>query len=583
MLVYLAAVTSLAGVFFVLDLFKRRDLVSPRTVLANIDLGGMSQEEVVEIWRSRWEEFQDKPLSVAALGEVKTLTVRELNVRIDEEDLLKKIPFTGKYSNAELLFWGIAGQRIVPQIYIEPGMVMKALEEKFPQIPKTKNAKFVLEGKEIKIMPAENGYVLKADDFSSQIINDTIFFDSLPLFARYDLASPTVSQADLEANRQAVLAEFPQKIIFQYEAQKWTADFSAHPDWIIFEGSPFSMAADPVAFSNFLENDIAKSLEQSAEFMRIWRDPDGGVKFEGHDREGRAIDRELLLARVNGAIKNKQTEVSIPLKVVKPPLEISPDLQQMGIFELIGVGYTKFEGSPQNRKHNIGIGIAKFDGLIIQPGETFSFNKNLGPVDASTGYKKELVIKPEGTVPEFGGGLCQVSTTIYRAAIYAGLPIVERKAHKYAVSYYAQAGGHGLDATVYSPSPDLKFTNDTPGAILIHSFVEGSSAYFKFYGTADGRKVALDGPYVSNRRGAPAEPMIIADPTLAAGERKQVEKPHGGFDAIWYRTITNRLGETVKETIVSKYQAVPAKFLVGGQVTPAGENSALQDQPNPFE
>jgi vancomycin resistance protein YoaR len=110
---------------------------------------------------------------------------------------------------------------------------------------------------------------------------------------------------------------------------------------------------------------------------------------------------------------------------------------------------------------------------LLLPGEIFSFNSHLGPVDGAHGFLKELVIKPEGTLPEFGGGLCQVSTTAYRGALYAGLPIVERSPHSYAVGYYSQIGGHGIDATIYPGAHDLRFKNDTPGSLLLQAYTEG--------------------------------------------------------------------------------------------------------------
>ena len=145
-----------------------------------------------------------------------------------------------------------------------------------------------------------------------------------------------------------------------------------------------------------------------------------------------------------------------------------------------------------------------------------------------------------------------------------------------------RGGGHGLDATIYPPSRDLKFMNDTPGHILIQAYADGVDAFFKFYGTSDGRKVVLEGPSISNQRSAPAEPLLVPDKTLPAGEKKQVEKSHGGFDTLWYRYITAN-GETVKEEIKSRYKAVPAKYLVGGEVNAEGENKGLAEPTNPSE
>ena len=131
--------------------------------------------------------------------------------------------------------------------------------------------------------------------------------------------------------------------------------------------------------------------------------------------------------------------------------------------------------------------------MLIKPGEEFSFIKTLGPVDESTGYLPELVIKTDKTVPEFGGGMCQVSTTAFRAALNSGLKVTARTNHAYPVVYY---NPQGLDATVYIPNPDLRFINDTPNYILIQTKIVGTQLFFDFYGTSDGRQTKIIGPQV---------------------------------------------------------------------------------------
>ena len=167
-----------------------------------------------------------------------------------------------------------------------------------------------------------------------------------------------------------------------------------------------------------------------------------------------------------------------------------------GIETLIGQGKSDFKGSTRSRIHNIKTALTRYDGLLIAPGEEFSFVENLGEVDGEHGYLPELVIKNDKTEPEFGGGICQVSTTAFRAAIYSGLEITARKNHAYPVSYY---NPQGMDATIYVPKPDLKFINNTPGYILIQTEIEGTQLTFNFYGTNDGRKVEVDGPHILER------------------------------------------------------------------------------------
>ena len=173
------------------------------------------------------------------------------------------------------------------------------------------------------------------------------------------------------------------------------------------------------------------------------------------------------------------------------------DVNNMGISSLIGEGTSDFKGSPKNRIFNIKVATERFNGLLIKPGEEFSFVKNLGEVDAEHGYLPELVIKNNVTEPEFGGGICQVSSTVFRAAIYSGLKITARRNHAYPVSYY---NPQGMDSTVYVPNPDLRFMNNTPNYILVQAKIEGTKLTFDFYGTDDGRKTVVDGPYTTDKQ-----------------------------------------------------------------------------------
>jgi vancomycin resistance protein YoaR len=219
------------------------------------------------------------------------------------------------------------------------------------------------------------------------------------------------------------------------------------------------------------------------------------------------------------------------------------DTNNLGIKELVSEGVSGFKGSPHNRRVNITVGLEKYKGLIIPQGATFSFDDNLGPVTEEAGFLPELVIKGDlGTIPELGGGLCQVSTTTFRAAMKAGLPITARRNHAYAVQYYSP---QGTDATIYPGSADLKFINDTPGAIMIWPYEkDANTLVFDFYGTKDTRKVTLETPVVYDRT------------------------PDGAMKATWTRIVTSTTGVTRTDIFKSNYQP-PALFHKTHEYIPA--------------
>lgn len=250
-----------------------------------------------------------------------------------------------------------------------------------------------------------------------------------------------------------------------------------------------------------LKNYLAKIKEDS----RIAPDDaklsftNGIVSAFSLSKDGYEIDSEKSADDVKKTLSENPfaKDINLETNVLKPDVT-STNLDKYGIKELIGEGVSNFLRSPQNRIHNIQVGAAKFNGVLIKPGEEFSFIQTLGPVDESTGYLPELVIKTDKTVPEFGGGMCQVSTTMFRAALNSGLKITARTNHAYPVVYY---NPQGLDATVYIPNPDLKFINDTPNYILIQTHISGTQLFFDFYGTSDGRQTKIIGPDVLEKNG----------------------------------------------------------------------------------
>lgn len=206
---------------------------------------------------------------------------------------------------------------------------------------------------------------------------------------------------------------------------------------------------------------------------------------------GKQLDIHGSVFALASAIRNGRDMAYLVIDNVEPT--ITPEkINTLGINTLLGRGESNFTGSSSSRTHNIKVGMARFNGIILKPGEKFSFNKTLGGVDGRSGYQAELVIKNGKLLYEYGGGICQVSTTLFRSVIYAGLPIIERSPHSFPVKYYSP---QGFDATIYPEIKDLKFVNDTPNHILIQNKVEGTKLIFEIYGSNNGRIVTIQGPF----------------------------------------------------------------------------------------
>lgn len=324
---------------------------------------------------------------------------------------------------------------------------------------------------------------------------------------------------------------------------------------------------------------LAQSINRPAKNAKISIQNNKVTEFQA-SLNGRALDFDASYQKIiSEVIENKNNVISMIVEETEPEIKTA-DANTLGIKELIGVGRSNFAGSPANRRHNIGVGSASVNGTLIAPGQEFSLVKTLGTIDAQSGYLPELVIKENKTIPEYGGGLCQVGTTTFRMALDAGVTITERRNHSYRVSYYEPAG---TDATIYDPKPDFRFVNDTAHHILIQTKIQGNELIFEMWGTNDGRVVEQTKPVIYNIT-QPGPTKLIESTDLKPGEKKCTESAHAGADAYFKRTITYANGETKEETWTSHYVPWQAVCLIGVDPSkPAEPQTPPTEQTIPLE
>jgi len=317
---------------------------------------------------------------------------------------------------------------------------------------------------------------------------------------------------------------------------------------------------------------IALSLNrepQNPTFIFLPLEGGGRVQEFSPSQDGLKVQEDKLLTMVvQGldtleATDQKEAALDIPL-LSTPPKITTGDVNNLGIKELLGSGVSHFAHSISNRIFNISLASSKFKGVLVAPQEVFSFNDILGDVSSLTGYKQAFVIKDGKTVLGDGGGVCQVSSTLFRALLNAGLPIVERHAHSYRVGYYEQDSPPGMDATVYSPTADLKFRNDTPAHLLIQPIVDtkNTTLSFEIYGSKDGRLAKTTKPKVSGVT-PPPEDLYIDEPTLPSGQVKQIDFKAWGAKVSFDYSVEKDGQITFQKTFVSNYRPWQAIYLRG--------------------
>jgi len=291
-------------------------------------------------------------------------------------------------------------------------------------------------------------------------------------------------------------------------------------------------------------------------------------------RQGRELDVAGSVTRILEALRAGERYVSLAVKDVPPRYPDTASAEELGITDLVATGESYFIGSPSGRDHNIRLAATRFDGLVIPPGETFSFNHHLGEVTAEAGYDESYITAGEQLEMGVGGGICQVSTTAFRAAFWGGYPITERWHHGQRVGYYElRGGGVGMDATVYSPHVDLKVVNDRSAPLLIETEVgEGTHRLiFRFYSTDDGRRVEQDGPVVSDET-EPGPPIYELDEDMAPGTVTKWQSAVGGLTATVERWVYDASGDVLHhDTFVSEYEPRRAAYHYGPGYEPPAE------------
>lgn len=354
---------------------------------------------------------------------------------------------------------------------------------------------------------------------------------------------------NIEAKAQAMLNAAP--LTLKHEENQWQISQTELARLLALKlnasaADKVSVGLDEIKFKAYLAEQVAPKIEREpleAKFLI----ENGKVSEFQNGQDGLKLDAQATLAKINSEMPDKS---AIDLAVKKiPVLTNAGDINNFGIKEIIGVGTSSFKGSPANRRHNIKVGADAINGTLIKPGEEFSLLKILGEINAAAGYLPELVIKEGRTVPEFGGGLCQIGTTMFRAVLSSGLPVTMRRNHSYRVQYYEPAG---TDATIYDPWPDFRFINDSGGYILIQSKISGDDLSFEFWGAKDGRIVRKTEPTIYNIV-KPGPTKIIETADLKPGEKKCTESAHNGADAYFDYKVTYADGEIKEKRFSSHY------------------------------
>jgi len=326
------------------------------------------------------------------------------------------------------------------------------------------------------------------------------------------------------------------------------------------DGQGIQVALNPRALRDLLVPIKTQVDRLPSDARFIFNDETGQLDLMEDSKVGRALDVDASTLAINEAVLRGEHTVSLVVNEAQPKVSGTATGQELGITQLVHAETSYFYGSSPERIQNIEAAARQFHGVLVAPGETFSMGAHLGDISLDNGFAEALIIYGGKTIKGVGGGVCQVSTTLFRAVFNAGFPIVERTPHAYRVGYYEQTASGaadprlaGLDATVYFPLVDFKFTNDTPYWILMETYMGSASLTWKFYSTSDGRTVTYETTGPTNVVPAPA-PSFEENPELKKNEIKQVDWAANGADITVTRTVWRDGAVYLQDAITTHYQ-----------------------------
>ncbi|MFA6908849.1 MAG: VanW family protein [Patescibacteria group bacterium] len=569
--------------------------ITPHTQIGTVKVGGMTFEQAEDVLEARGRavvdagitlKYNDQQIHVSAqLADPANSEIALSLMNVNTAETIKRIEEKESALNpAVRAARFIAGASYAPTIAVDVNRLREQLATELrPLESPAQDASVSFVGDTLAIVAEKSGKTFPYDEMINEIVNQYQHLAPPSLAIALQTDRPGIIQSevkDLVPEVTKIVAAAPYQLTYgdktweiTKEKTQTLAGFFRKED-----AGTNEVAAGfaPEAFQEFVTPITAEiNREPSPAKFEIT----GGkvTQFEPQ-QNGLSLNIPKTIASINTLVSTGGT-TDLPLVVDETEPDVTTaDANTMGIKELVATGKTSFAGSPKNRRHNIGVAAEKLNGMLIAPGEEFSLVKALSPIEKSNGYLPELVIKGNKTIPEVGGGLCQVGTTFFRLVLESGLPVLERKNHSYRVSYYEPPVG--MDATIYDPKPDFRFTNDYGTHLLLQARIEGDNLIFDFYGSKDGRKAVSTAPRVFNVT-KPGPTKIIETTDLAPGQRKCIEKAHNGADAEFTYTVTYGDGRVESEVFKSHYRPWQEVCLVGvAEKAPETPDTQIENAPD---
>ncbi len=554
------------------------DTVSQGVRVGGVSVGGMSKKEALAALEPLYRDRADRSLVFRAAGKEWTSTLADLGASFDlaaAADAAYNVGRTGGWvDRVSAQFQALTGGYSVaePGLRVDSSRLEAYLKGRAAEIDRQAADSRLVIGDDltVQVTPSVVGRRLDRSAAATQVeraIAGGVESLDLPVVE----TKPRRTEQGVEKARAVAVRMLSGPVTLEYAGRRWSLSPKEIEGMISVDqgaGLPIPSVSLQDQLLEQMVDRIAGEVDQPKMNARLdWNG--GNLKVLRPGQDGRQLDKAKALAMLKEGISGDQRVVSLPVEVEKSAGG-SLDPSTLGIKELIESASTSFAGSVPEKAHNIELAASRLNGVVVPPGEIFSFNKELGPTTLKSGFQIGFGIAVNNgqteTVPSVAGGICQVSTTLLHAVFWAGYQIEERYPHVYWIQSYGvpPKGMIGLDTTVDDPNLDFQFKNTTESYLLIQSKVEGSTLQFALYGTKPSWKVEVEGPIITNVVKADPKPVRQEEPSMPAGKELWVERATDGMDVDIIRRVIQ--GDDVRTLhLKSRYQPSRNVLMVGAK------------------
>lgn len=596
-LLLLMGVLATGGTLYALEQHYQ-GVIYPHISIRGISVGQMAPEEAAATVERHYAPFLQSPLTLTYNGHTWSPTAEDLGVRVEVDAAMHQAMATGRHRRTldnlrEIAATWQNGLEIPLGVVVDQQAlqryVMSTIAPDIERQPADAAVTFDTDDPRVRTVAAISGRQVLVSDLVRDMTAALQTMEPHTIPVRTRLLPPLLDTAEAQAAQRTIEALLQGPLTLNARGETWTWSVEELAKMVTVSrqkdpsgtGDELVVAIDPYRVQQRVRQ-IADQTATGFTYPRVdWNG--GDLQIIAPGKSGLRVDAERAVALILEAVPTSNRLVRLPFTRADPPIT-EDTLHELGIRELLAVGKSDFSGSAAYRITNIKAGMDQLHGILVPPGEEFSFNENI-KIDSEHGFVQGYAIVSNRTQLEWGGGICQDSTTMFRAAFWAGLPITERWGHSFYISWYNKYGygeygdGPGMDATIYTGERDFKFLNDTGHWLLIQTHVDTSRvlAEIRLYGTDPGYTVELEGPGIFNRTPPPSAPVYVPSPDRPRGSPRRTDTARGGMDIAFTRIISKNGSEVRRDEFLTRFKPWPNIY----EIHPA--DLAAMHSPRPAE